>query len=51
MGLRPLEIFLFFECGDRPYTSESDAYRRQILSDKDVPRAKRVTDFFFHLDY
>ena len=24
MGLRPLEIFYFFQCGDRRYTSESD---------------------------
>ena len=40
MGLRPL--FYFFQCGDRLYTSESDVYRRQILSYKDGPRAERV---------
>ena len=27
---------------DRLYTSESDVYRRQILTYKDGPRAKRV---------
>ena len=31
-----------FQCGDRLYTSESDVYRRQILTYKDGPRAKRV---------
>ena len=42
MGLRPLEIVLFFQCGDRLYTSESAVYRRQILTYKDGPRAERV---------
>ena len=42
MGLRPLEIFNFFQCEDRLYTSESDVYRRQILTYKDSPRAERV---------
>ena len=42
MGLRPLEFFIFFPCGDRLYTSESDVYRRQILTYKDGPRAVRV---------
>ena len=42
MGLRPLEIFQFFQCGDRFYTSESAAYRRQILTYKDGPRAQRA---------
>ena len=32
----------FFPCGDRPYTSESDVYRRQILTYKNGPRAGRV---------
>ena len=39
MGLRPLEIFSIL--------SESDVYRRQLLSYKDGPRTervKRVTD-------
>ena len=42
MGLRPLEIFQFFQCEDRLDTSESDVYRRQILTYKDGPRAERV---------
>ena len=37
MGLRPLEIFQFFQCGDRLYTSESDVYGRQILTIKVKP--------------
>ena len=40
MGLRPLEIFYFFQCGDRLYTSESDVHRRQILTYKDSPPTK-----------
>ena len=32
----------FFQCMDRLYTSESDVYRHQILTDKDCPRAGRV---------
>ena len=32
----------FFQCGDRLYTSESDVYRRQILTCKDGPRTERV---------
>ena len=43
MGLRSLEIFLFFQCGDRLYTSESDVCRRQILTYKNGPRAEKVT--------
>ena len=38
MGLRPLLIFYFFQRGDRLYTSESDIYRRQILTYRDGPR-------------
>ena len=41
MGLRPI-IFWFFQCGDRLYASESDVYRRQILTYKDAPRTERV---------
>ena len=33
---------LFFQCGDRLYTTESDVYRRLILTYKDDPRAERV---------
>ena len=36
------KYFQFFQRVDRLYTSESDVYRRQILTDKDGPRAKRV---------
>ena len=42
MGLWPLEIFQLFPRGDRLYTSESDVYRRQILTYEDGPRAQRV---------
>ena len=42
MGLRPLEICLLLQRGDRLYTSESDVYRRQILTYKVDPRAERV---------
>ena len=42
MGLRPLEICLFFERGDRLYTSESAVYRRHILRYIYGPRAERV---------
>ena len=43
MGLRPLEICLLLQRGDRLYTSESDVYRRQNLTYKDGPRAERVS--------
>ena len=39
MGVWPLEIFQFFQRGDRLYTS---VCRRQILMYKDDPRAERV---------
>ena len=42
MGLRPLEIFLLLQCGDRLHSSESDVYRRQILMTKVYPRTVRV---------
>ena len=42
MGVRPLEIFQFFECWERVYASESDVHIRQILTSKDGPRAERV---------
>ena len=42
MGLRPLEIFLLLQRGDRLQSSESDVYRRQILTTKVDPRAVRV---------
>ena len=42
MGVRPLEICYFFQCWNRLYTSESDVYRRQILSYNDGPRTERV---------
>ena len=40
--LQPLEIRSHFQCGDRLYTSESDVYRRQILTYTDGPRAGRI---------
>ena len=40
--LRPLEIFLLLQCGDRLYTSESDVYRHQILTTEVDPRAVGV---------
>ena len=40
MSVRPLDMF--FQCGNRLYTSESDVYRRQILTHKDSPRTERV---------
>ena len=43
MGLRRLEIILLLQRGDRLYTSESDVYRRQILTAKVDPRAVRVS--------
>ena len=42
IGLRLLEIFQFFQCGERHYTSESDVYIRPILTYKDGPRTERV---------
>ena len=36
------KYFLFLQCGDRLYASESDVYRRQILTTKGDPRAERV---------
>ena len=54
LGLRLLEIFYFFQRGDRIYTSESAdvSYlyvricRRQILTYKYDPRAERVNLHF-----
>ena len=45
MGLRPLEIFLLLQRGDRLYTSESDVYRRQIVTCKDDPRTESVNPY------
>ena len=42
MGVRPSEIFYFFQCWDRLYTSESVVYRLQILMYKDGPSDERV---------
>ena len=38
----PKEVSSFFQCRHRLYTSESDVYRRQILTSKVDPRAVRV---------
>ena len=45
MGLRPLEIFLLVQRGDRLKSSESDVYRRQILTTKVDPRAVGVNPY------
>ena len=45
-SIRPLEIFQFFQCGDRVYTSESDVCRRQILTYKDGPRTERFNNSY-----
>ena len=37
-----LQTSQLFQYGDRFYSSESDVYRRQILTYKDRPRAERV---------
>ena len=42
MGIRSLEIVLLFQCGLRLKSSESDVYRRQILTTKVDLRAARV---------
>ena len=42
MGLRSLEIFYFFQCRRRLYTSESDVCRRQILTHKDGRHTEKV---------
>ena len=42
MGLRPLDIFYSFSDGDRLWTSESDVFKRYILTSKDGPRAESV---------
>ena len=42
MGVRVLEIVLTLQCGDRLYTSESDVYRRQILTTEVDPRVVRA---------
>ena len=50
MGLRPLEICLLLQCGDRLRSSESDVYRRQILTTKVDPRAVRVKYMRVHVN-
>ena len=42
LGLQPLYSFIFFHRVDGLYPPEWDVYRRQILADKDRPRAERV---------
>ena len=36
---------LFFQCEDRLYTSESDVYRRQILTYKDGSALKGLNNY------
>ena len=49
MGLRPLYIIVFLQRGDRLQTSESDVYRRQILTSKVGPRAVRVNAVYKYI--
>ena len=42
MGLRPLEIFSFFQYGYRLYTSESVVYSLQIMTYIDSSRAESI---------
>ena len=42
MGLRPVYIIWYFQCGDRLQTSACDVFERQILTSKVDPRAVRV---------
>ena len=48
MGLRPLEIFLLMQRGDRLEMSESDVYRRQILTTKVDLRAAVLLDPYIY---
>ena len=48
MGVRELEEFSFFHCGDRLYTSESDVNRRQILTYKDGPHSERFINSYMN---
>ena len=48
MGLRLLEIFLLSQRGNRLESSESDVYRRQILTTEVYSRAERVKDTDYH---
>ena len=41
-GFTAIINILFFQCGDRFQKSESDVYRRQILTSESDPRTKRV---------
>ena len=39
-----------FQRGDRLYTSESDVYRRQILTSKDDPHTERIKTYIMTVD-
>ena len=39
-----------FQCGDRFYTSDSDVYRRQVLTSKVNPRTEKVKIFTMAVD-
>ena len=45
-----IESLLPSQRGDRPYTSESDVCRRQILTYKDGPRTERTKIFLLTAD-
>ena len=41
-GFTPIINILLFQCGDRLWTSESNVYRRQILTSKVDPHTEIV---------
>ena len=49
MGLWPVEICLLLLCGDRLQSSESDVYRRQVLTTKVNSRAVRINPTCLHV--
>ena len=38
-----------FQCGDRLYSSESDVYKRQILTSKVDPRSESINKIIFRM--
>ena len=42
LGLRPILFFNSFQCGDRLQASDSEVYKRQILTSKVGPRTGAV---------
>ena len=42
LNFQNITVFTRFQCGDRLYTSQSDVYRRQILTYKHDPRTEGI---------